>query len=122
MRTLSHHLFHHVDPPYFIFVIHEQINVHTGSEFRDLLSLPSFWGSCNCFRPACPSITKFCTHNSSYIFKGKSLKMCMLDYYYCENRISIQHIDWIMFDGIIALFDLEYFIKKYVLIGNSSKH
>jgi len=38
-------------------------------------------------------------------------KLCMFGYCHLKNYISLQYFDRPIFEGVIALFDLEYFIK-----------
>ena len=59
----------------------------------------------------CLSGMKVCTSNTAYIFKMNSLRLCVLDYNCIENLISLQHYDQTVFEGVIALFYLEYFFK-----------
>jgi hypothetical protein len=48
-------------------------------------TLHAYLGKAFCFCPVhpsvCSAVTKVCTHNSSYIFKQNSVKLCMLVYY-----------------------------------------
>lgn len=57
--------------------------------------------------PAC--LPKVCTHNTSYILKGNSLKRCMLVYCHMEIHIHCVIVTvWSeRFQGVIALFDLK---------------
>jgi len=41
----------------------------------------------------------------------KTLHACLLP---MKIHISLQQFDGLMFKGVIALFDLEYFIKKFI--------
>ena len=41
-------------------------------------------------------------------------KFCMLAFYYLENHISVRHFDHTIFEGVIVLFDLHYFIRMWV--------
>jgi len=59
----------------------------------------------------CLSVMKVCTSNTAYIFKMNSLRLRVLDYNCIENLISLQPLGQTVFEGIIALFDLEYFFK-----------
>jgi hypothetical protein len=52
---------------------------------------------------------QICTRNFSSILNRKSSKFYMLAYYNMEIRISL----W-LFEGVIAIFELEYFIKHFV--------
>ena len=38
----------------------------------------------------------------------------MLAFYYLENHISVRHFDHTIFEGVIVLFDLHYFIRMWV--------
>jgi hypothetical protein len=42
----------------------------------------------------------------------------LLIHYYLENHISLQHFDRTIFEGVIALFDVEYFIKMGAGVGD----
>jgi hypothetical protein len=49
---------------------------------------------------------------------GKSLKLGLFFYYHMENHISVWHIDWTIFVGVVALLT-EYFNK---MGGGEGKH
>lgn len=61
---------------------------------------------------SCPSFTKVC------MLGGKSLKLGLFFYYHMENHISVWHIDWTIFVGVVALLT-EYFNK---MGGGEGKH
>lgn len=48
----------------------------------------------------CPSVTKVCAHNSSYISNGNSTNRCMIVYYYIEIRISLRQFDRTTYEGV----------------------
>ena len=38
----------------------------------------------------------------------------MLAYYHMENLLAFWQLDQTIFEGVIALFDMEYYIQKFV--------
>ena len=50
--------------------------------------------------------------NSSYILNGNSSTFCMLAY--MDIQIALLLVDQTIFVWVIALFKMEYFIKRFV--------
>ena len=59
----------------------------------------------------CLSVIIVCMCN---ILNRNSSKLYIHIYYHMYIAISIQNFDLTIFEGVIALFHLEYFIKKFV--------
>ena len=81
-------------------------------------------GETYCYHPVLSSIfqsvTKVCMPNFSYILKGNSLTLCMLAYYHMDKLCIVLAFRLAHFEGVIAFFYLEYFIKigrgrRYIL-------
>jgi hypothetical protein len=50
-----------------------------------------------------------------YFFKKTfTSKLCILTYYYKEIHIASQEFESTVYEGVLALLDLEYFIKRFV--------
>jgi hypothetical protein len=80
--------------------------------YYDHVSPTLFWERYNVFALSIPPLWKFESELTPHILRDNSLKLCMLAYYHMENRIWLQHFDWTIPKGVIAPFDLEYYIKK----------
>jgi hypothetical protein len=71
----------------------------------------TFWKKNYCLHFVCTSVIIVCMCN---ILNRNSSKLCIHVYNHMYIAISIQNFDLTIFEGVIALFHLEYFIKKFV--------